>query len=71
MVECAGLENRFTVGASDGTAAVSSQPSESLSPALLSTLEHYPDLPPLIKAWPNLPDDIRNGIIAIVRGATA
>lgn len=67
MVDCAGLENRKQMPATSDPIATYDVAEKRLSPALLLNLENHADLADVVKAWPELPDDVRKMIAGVVR----
>ena len=69
VVECAGLENRKHSQAID-VPTDSYDPAENhLSPDLSLNMTNHPELAILIRAWPDLPEALRAGILAMVKSS--
>jgi hypothetical protein len=69
VVECAGFENRKHATPSDVPADTYKPAEIHLSPDLSLNVTNHPELANLIRAWPDLPEALRAGILAMVKSA--
>jgi hypothetical protein len=69
VVECAGFENRKHATTSDVPTDTYKPAEIHLSPDLSLNVTNHPELAELIRAWPDLPEPLRDGISAMVKSA--
>ena len=66
-----GLGNRRRDGVTADSASSCAKDEKHLASCLAFLLERIPDLGPVVKAWPDLPDAVKAGILAMVKATGA
>ena len=69
VVECAGFENRNHATTSNVPTDTYKPAEIRLSPDLSLNVTNHPELSHLIRVWPDLPEALRAGILAMVKSA--
>jgi len=62
-------ENNAESQPAEQSQGVTSNPESVLALRLAQTVENHPDLTTLIDAWPDLPQAVRAGIVAMINAA--
>ena len=71
MAECGGLLNRPTSDVTPFQSSTSESSPGDLASYLALLSEKSPDLAAIVKAWPDLPEAVKAGIVAMVKAADA
>ena len=66
-----GLANRRASSVSSGESSTCDSADSDLASYLALLTEKSPDLAPVVRAWPDLPEAVKAGIPAMVRANTA
>ena len=64
-----GLANRSTCDVSPDKSSTSEPADDHLASCLALLAEKSPDLAAVVKAWPDLPEAVRAGIVAMVKAS--